>query len=64
MPREGGGVYDKGDGSPIKGLPGGMDPQGVPHKAPTGRPGFGGNPLGKNPDAAAKKGLDEAKRNG
>lgn len=66
MPREGDGVYDPGSktGGGVKGLPPGAQPKGVPSKSPTGRPGVGGNPLGKNPGVAARKGGDDVKRNG
>ncbi len=65
MPREGEGVYDEGNNTkPIQGLPRAGMVQGMPPaKAPTGRPNVGGNPLGKDADAAAKAGLEDAKVN-
>ena len=63
MPRQGDGVYDEGNNTGgIKGMPQG---QAAPNasKAPTGRPNVGGNPLSKDANAAAQKGLDDAKRN-
>ena len=66
MARVGDGVYDQGSdkGGKVQGLPRAGEVQGMPPaKGPTGRPNVGGNPVGKDPQAAANAGAEDAKVN-